>query len=85
MSMVNPPTTDPTHAKRLLDYEGEEEATPPSKTIKKDTSVDEEDLHSGRRENGLHSCGGIAQEEQSGTRQVMVSDMEEYLEEAERR
>ena len=53
----NPSTTDPTHAKRLLDYEGgEEKATPPSKTIKKD---DEEDPHSGRRENGLHSCRGI--------------------------
>ena len=31
----NPPTTDPTHAKRSLHYEGEEEATPPSKTIKR--------------------------------------------------
>ena len=41
----NPPTTDPTCAKRSLNYEGEEEATPPSKTIKKDTSVDEEDPH----------------------------------------
>ena len=80
----NPPTTDPTCAKRLLDYEGEEEATPPPKTIKKDTSVDEEDPHSGRRENGLCSHRGIA-EEQSGTRQVMVSDVEDYLEEAEHR
>ena len=79
----NPPTTDPTHAKRSLDYEGEE-ATPPSKTIKKDTSVDEEDLPLGRRENGSHYCRGIA-EEQSGTRQVMASDMEDYLEEAEHR
>ena len=79
----NPSTTDPTCAKRSLDYEGgEEEATPPSKTIKKD---DEEDLHSGRRENGLCSRRGIAEEEQSGTRQVMVSDVEDYLEEAERR
>ena len=78
----NPSTPDPTHAKRLLDSEGgEEEATPPSKTIKKD---DEEDLHSGRRENGLHSHRGIA-EEQSETRQVMVSDVEDYLEEAEHR
>ena len=77
----NPSTTDPTHAKRSLDYEGgEEEATPTSKTIKKD---DEEDPHSGRRENGSHSHRGIAEEEQSGTRQVMVSDMEDYLEEAE--
>ena len=65
----NPPTTDPTHAKRSLNYEGEEEATPPSKTIKKDTSVDEEDPHSGRRENGSHSCRGITEEEQSRTRQ----------------
>ena len=32
----NPSTTDPTCAKRSLDYEGEKEATPPSKTIKKD-------------------------------------------------
>ena len=79
----NPPTTDPTHAKRSLHYEGEEEATPPSKTIKKDTSVDEEDPHSGRRENGLHSHRGITEEEQSRTRQVMVSDVEDYLEEAE--
>ena len=55
----NPPTTDPTCAKRLLDYErGEEEATPPSKTIKKD---DEEDPHSERRENGSHSRRGIAE------------------------
>ena len=81
----NPPTTDPTCAKRLLHDEGEEEATPPSKTIKKDTSVDEEDLHSGKRENGSHSCRGIAEEEQSRTRQVMASDVEDYLEEAERR
>ena len=79
----NPPTTDPTYAKRSLNYEGEEEATPPSRTIKKDTSVDEQDLHSGRRENGSHSHRGIAEEEQSGTRQVMVSDVEDYLEEAE--
>ena len=56
----NPPTTDPTRAKRSLDYEGEEEATPPSKTIEKDTSVDEEDLHLGRRKNGSCSCRGIA-------------------------
>ena len=77
----NPPTTDPTRAKRSLNYEGEEEATPPSKTIK-DTSVDEEDLHSGRRENGSRSCRGIA-EEQSRTRQVTASDVEDYLEEAE--
>ena len=77
----DPSTTDPTCAKRLLNYEGEEEATPPSKSIKKD---DEEDLHLGRRENGSCSCRGIA-EEQSGTRQVMVSDMEDYLEEAEHR
>ena len=77
----NPSTTDPTHAKRSLDYEGEEEATPPSKSIKKD---DEEDPHSGRRENGLHSCRGITEEEeQSRTRQVMASDVEDYLEEAE--
>ena len=81
----NPPTTDPTFAKRSLDYEGEEEATPPSKTIKKDTSVDEEDLHSGRRENGSYSHRGITEEEQSGTRQVTVSDVEAYLEEAEHR
>ena len=78
----NPSTTDPTCAKRLLDYEGEEEATPPSKSIKKD---DEEDPHSGRRENGSHSHRDIEEEEQSGTRQVMTSDMEDYLEEAERR
>ena len=78
----NPSTTDPTHAKRSLNYEGEEGATPPSKSIKKD---DEEDPHSGRRENGSCSHRGIAEEEQSGTRQVMVSDMEDYLEEAERR
>ena len=79
----NPSTTDPTCAKRLLNYEGgEEEATPPSKTIKKD---DEEDPHLGRRENGLCSCWGIAEEEQSGTRQVTVSDVEDYLEEAEHR
>ena len=79
----NPSTTDPTHAKRLLDYEGgEEEATPPSKSIKKD---DEEGPHSGRRENGSHSCRGIAEEEQSRTRQVMMSEVEDYLEEAERR
>ena len=80
----NPPTTDPTCAKRLLNYEGEEEATPTSKTIKKDTSVDEEDLHLGRRENGSCSHRGIT-EEQSGTRQVTVSDVEDYLEEAEHR
>ena len=61
----NPPTTDPTHAKRSLNYEGEEEATTPSKTIKKDISVDEEDLHSGRRENGSRSRRGITEEEQS--------------------
>ena len=78
----NPSTTDPTHAKRSLDYEGEEEATPPSKSIKKD---DEEELHSDRRENGLRSHRGIAEEEQSGTRQVMASDMEDYLEEDEPR
>ena len=78
----NPSTTDPTHAKRSLNNEGEEEATPPSKSIKKD---DEEDPHLGRRENGSHSHRGIAEEEQSGTRQVMASDMEDYLEEAERR
>ena len=67
----------------MLDYEwGEEEDTPPSKTIKKD---DEEDLQSGRKENGLRSCRGIAEEEQSGTRQVTASDVEDYLEEAERR
>ena len=77
----NPSTTDPTYAKRLLDYEGEEEATPPSKTIKKD---DEEDPHLGRRENGSCSHRGIA-EEQSRTRQVMASDKEDYLEEAEHR
>ena len=77
----NPPTTDPTRAKRLLGNEGEE-ATPPSKTIKKDTSVDKEDLHLGRRENGLCSCRGIT-EEKSGTRQVTASDMEDYLEETE--
>ena len=75
----NPSATDPTHAKRSLNYEGEEEATPPSKSIKKD---DEEDPHSGRRENGSRSHRDIA-EEQSRTRQVMVSDMEDYLEEAE--
>ena len=79
----NPPTTDPTCAKRSLNYEGEQ-ATPPSKTIKKDTSVDEEDLPLGRRENGLYSHKGIT-EEQSRTRQVMVNDVEDYLEEAERR
>ena len=79
----NPSTTGPTRAKRSLNYEGKEEATPPSKSIKKD---DEEDLHLGRRENGSHSHRGIAEEEeQSGTRQVMASDMENYLEEAERR
>ena len=78
----NPSTTDPTYAKRSLNYEGgEEEATPPSKSIKKD---DEEDPHLGRRENGSHSHRGITEEEeQSGTRQVMASDMEDYLEEAE--
>ena len=81
----NSPTTDPTCAKRSLDYEGEEEATPPSKTIKKDTSVDEEDLHLGRRENGSCSHRGIAEEKQSGIRQVMVSDVEDYLEVAEHR
>ena len=81
----NPPTTDPTCAKRSLNYEGEEEATPPSKTIKKDTSIDEEDPHSGRRENGSCSYRGIAEEEQSRTRQVMASDVEDYLEEAEHR
>ena len=75
----NPSTTDPTRAKRSLDYEGEEEATPPSKSVKKD---DEEDVHLGRRENGSCSLRGIA-EEQSGTRQVIASDMEDYLEEAE--
>ena len=79
----NPSTTDPTCAKRSLNYEGgEEKATPPSKTIKKD---DEEDPHLGRRENGLPSCRGIAEEEQSRTRQVTASDVEDYLEEAERR
>ena len=79
----NPSTTDPTRAKRSLDHEGgEEEATPPSNSIKKD---DEEDPHSGRRENGSHSHRGIAEEEQSRTRQVMASDVEDYLEEAERR
>ena len=77
----NPSITDPTCAKRSLDYEGEEEATPPSKSIKKD---DEEDLHSGRRENGLRSHKGIT-EEQSRTRQVTASDMEDYLEEAKHR
>ena len=76
----NPTTTDPTCAKRLLDYGGKEEATPPSKTIKKD---DEEDPHLGRRENGSRSWRGIAEEEQSRTRQVMASDVEDYLEEAE--
>ena len=80
----NPPTTDPTRAKISLNYEGEEEATPPSKTIKKDTSVDEEDTHLSRRENGSSSHRGIT-EEQSGTRQVMASDVEDYLEEAEHR
>ena len=80
----NPSTTDPTHAKRSLDYEGgEEEATPPSKSIKK---VDEEDPHLGRRENGSHSCRGIAEEEeQIRTRQVTVSEVEDYLEGAEHR
>ena len=79
----NQTTTDPTRAKRLLDYEGgEEEATLPSKSIKKD---DEEDPHLGRRENGSRSCRGITEEEQSGTRQVMASDVEDYLEEAEHR
>ena len=39
----------------------------------------------GRRENGLRPCRGIAEEEQSRTRQVTASDMEDYLEEAERR
>ena len=79
----NPSTTDPTCAKRSLNYErAEEEATPPSKTIKND---DEEDPHFGRRENGLCFHWGIAEEEQSGTRQVTVSDVEVYLEEAERR
>ena len=80
----NPSTTDPTHAKRSLNYEGgEEEATPPSKSIKKD---DEEDLHLGRRENGSHSHRGITEEEEeSRTRQVMVSAVEDYLGEAERR
>ena len=58
----NSPTNDPTCAKRLLNYEGEEEATPPIKTIKKDTSVDEEDMHSGRRENGSCSHRGITEE-----------------------
>ena len=53
----------------------------PSKTIKKD---DEVDPHSGRRENGSRSYGGII-EEQSGTRQVKVSDVKDYLEEAEYR
>ena len=76
----NPSTTDPTHAKRSLNYEGEE-ATPPSKSIKKDNK---EDLPSGRRENGLCSHRGIA-EEQSRTRQVTASEVEDYLEEAERR
>ena len=76
----SPSTTDPTHAKRSLNYEGEEEATPPSKSIKKD---DEEDPHSGRRENGSCSRRGITEEEQSRTRQVTASDMEDYLEEAE--
>ena len=77
----NPSTTDPTCAKKPFDYEGgEEEATPPSKTIKKD---DEEDPHSGRRENGSHSHRDITEEEQSVTRQVTVSDVEDYLEEAE--
>ena len=51
----NPSTTDPTRAKRSVNYEGgEEEDTPPSKTIKKD---DEEDPHSGRRENGSVPVG----------------------------
>ena len=78
----NPSTTDPTHAKRSLNYEvEEEEATPPSKSIKDD----EEDLHSGRRVNGSCFCRGITKEEQSGTRQVMASDVEDYLEEVERR
>ena len=76
----NPSTTDPTCAKRSLDYEEEKEATPPSKTIKKD---DEKDPHLGRRENGSHSHRGITEEEQSGTRQVTASDVEDYLEEAE--
>ena len=77
--VTHPPLT--LHVQRLLDYEGEEEeATPPSKTKKKD---DKEDPHLGRRENGLHSRRGITEEEQSGTRQVMASDVEEYLEEAE--
>ena len=74
----NPPTTDPTHAKISHDYEGEEEATPPSKTIKKDTSVDEEDLPLGRRDNGSCSHRGMT-EERSRIRQVTVSDMEDYL------
>ena len=80
----NPPTTDPTHAKRPLNYEEEEEVTSSSKTIKQDTCVDEEDPHSGRSENGSHFHRGIA-EEQSKTRQVVVSDVEDYLEEAKHR
>ena len=57
MSMViHPPLT--LHVQRDCSImRGEEEATPPSKTIKKDTSVDEEDPHLGRRENGLRSIG----------------------------
>ena len=31
----------------------------------------------------MHSHRGITEEEQSGTRQVMASDVEDYLEEAE--
>ena len=80
--VIHPPLT--LHMQRDCSImRGEEEATPPSKTIKKDTSVDEEDPHLGRRE-WIAFHRGIA-EEQSGTRQVMASDMEDYLKEAERR
>ena len=55
--------------------------------MKKDSSTEEDLVEGGMRENGSHSCRTIGDENNEdalGPREVTASEVEDYLEEAER-
>ena len=63
----------------------EDDEEPPSK---KDSSIEEDLVEGGMRENGSCSCRAIGDENNEdalGPREVTVSHVEDYLEEAEHR
>ena len=66
-------------------YEDDEEE-PPSKHMKKDSSIEEDLVERGMRENGSHSHRAVGDENNEdalGPREVTASQVDEYLDEAE--